>query len=86
MNQAQFLRPMVAMMLLTLAIWVILFARRPPAMQKLRHENFSPSVCCNSARHCIVNRVLPRALCYLASLLLLWLILLRVAAQVFVAA
>lgn len=48
MNQAQFLRPMVAMMLLTLAIWVILFARRPPAMQKLRHENFSPSVCCKA--------------------------------------
>lgn len=139
MNHALILQPMIATMLLTLAVWVYLYARRLPAMQKLKlpaqtyttpdkAREFLPeavsypannlmnlfelpvlyyALCLvllvtqtvdtvylaaawgffafrllHSAIHCTVNRVLPRFLCYLASSLLLWLMLLRTAAQV----
>lgn len=139
MNNALILQPMIAVMLLTLAVWVFLYARRLPAMQKRslpaqtyttpeKAQEFLPeavsypannlsnlfelpvlfyALCLvllvtqsvdtvylaaawgffgfrllHSAIHCTVNRVMPRFLCYLASSLLLWLMLLRIAAQV----
>ena len=138
MNHALILQPMIATMLLTMAVWAYLFARRLPAMQNrgLPAQSYTTpdktlellpepvsypannlknlfelpvifyALCLtlfttqsvdaaylaaawgffvfrllHSAIHCTVNRVMPRFLCYLASSLLLWVMLLRAAAQ-----
>lgn len=140
MNNLMILHPMIGMMLLTLIVWLYLFAVRIPAMQKLQlptqtyttpdktHEllpedaaypannlknlfelpvlfyalclmlfatgevdaiyvaaawGFLGFRVLHSLIHCTINRVMARFLCYLASSVLLWLMVVRAAIELF---
>jgi hypothetical protein len=139
-NNGAILEPMLAMMVLTGLVWVVLYARRIPAMQAARRPvqsyttpetiievlpeainypaynlknlfelpvlfyalclllyvtgevdgvtvavawGFVVFRALHSVIHCTVNRVMARFVCYLISSILLWIMLIRAAIEVF---